>query len=240
LRIRSPSAHERDAAKASLLAYMADAMEERRKAPRDDFISKVLTARIGDRAISDWEAENLLATLLSGGLDSVASALSFAMHYMATAPDARQALIDDPALIPRAADELIRRFAGSNTARLITRDELYHGAPLRAGEQILVPTPLFALDPEVFDRPLEVDFERGASMAGFGHGPHRCPGANLARLEMRLLLKHWLHRIPHFNLNPDKTLEFATGMGNTVVSLPLKWTSGDKDHRDGTDNHAQV
>lgn len=226
-RFRSPVARERDEAKASIISYLANIMAERRERPGEDFISRILHAnvKVGDRPITDAETQNILATVMSGGLDTVAAAMGFAMRFLAQHPGHRRQLIDDPSLIPNAVDELMRRHGISGTARLVTRDVIFHGVALHQGEQILNPNLLYGLDERVYPNPLEVDFRRAdaGQHAAFGNGPHRCPGANLARLELRILLDEWLKRIPEFTLDPERPPVMRTGLANLVEELWLRW-----------------
>jgi len=69
-----------------------------------------------------------------------------------------------------------------------------------------------------------VDFERPLTNTGtFGWGPHRCAGANLARLEMRIMLEEWLRQIPEFEIDPEQEVLLQTGTSNSVLQLPLRW-----------------
>jgi cytochrome P450 len=224
-RTRSPVAEERNAAKAGLLAYMRDAIEERRKSPRDDFISRILHGMVGARSLTDFEAENMLATTLSGGLDTVASMMGFAMLRLAERPDLQRRIVADPSVIPTAVDEIIRRDGLANTARLITRDFDFHGVTLKEGDRLVVPSSLIGLDPEIFEHPRELDFDRSntGQHGSFGNGPHRCPGANLGRLEIRILLQEWFKRIPSFHLTPGGSPVTLSGMVNTIRELHLSW-----------------
>ncbi len=225
LRFRSPDAAARDGAKAAILDYLQAVIDERRERPGEDFISRIVHGRIGDRALTDDEVKNLLATVMTGGLDTVASMMGFIMRYLAMNPADRRRLVDDPGLIPRAVDEFIRRHGVANTARVVTRDLEFRGVQLRAGEQILAPNNLYGLDEAIFEDALHVDFARrdAASHASFGNGPHRCPGANLARLEIRLLLEEWLPRIPDFALDPAEPPVMTTGIGNSILAMKLVW-----------------
>jgi cytochrome P450 len=225
-RSRSPHAAERDAAKSHILEYIAEEVGKRRASPGNDFISRILHSQVQGRPLTDFEAQNMLATVLSGGLDTVASMMGFMMRYLALNPDQRRSLAADRSRIPAAVDELIRRHGVVNTARLVKTDTSLHGAFLKAGDQIVVPNSLVGLDPDQFDHSLEVDFDRKDSgkHAAFGNGPHRCPGANLSRLEIKLVLEEWLARIPEFEIDPDEPVVFGSGIINTVHSLPLRWS----------------
>lgn len=224
-RTRSASAEERNAAKVGLIGYLRAAVDERLANPGKDFISRVLRGKIGDRPLTQFEIENLLATLLSGGLDTVASMMSFVLACLARQPELAQRLRTEPAHIPRAVDEMIRRHGLANTARLLTEDVEYRGVQLKKGEQIVVPSALIGLDPSLFENPLAVDFDRpnAARHGSFGSGIHRCPGANMARLEIRVVLEEWLASIPRFRINPDRPIVTASGLVNTLHELHLQW-----------------
>jgi cytochrome P450 len=120
---------------------------------------------------------------------------------------------------------MIRRHGLANTARLVSEDVEYRGVQFKKGEQIIVPSALIGLDPALFENPLVVDFDRpnAARHGSFGNGIHRCPGANMARLEIRVVLEEWLARIPKFRLDPDKPVVTASGLVSTLHELHLQW-----------------
>ena len=149
------------------------------------------------------------------------------LRFLARNPRQRGQLRDKPALIPRAVDELIRRHGIVNTGRTIAHDVVYHGTVFKKGEIIILPNALVGLDPGLFPDPLTVDFNRPNSgqHAAFGSGIHRCPGANMARLEIRVILDEWLRIIPNFDLAPDEPFTFAPGTVNGVSKLKLVWNT---------------
>lgn len=224
-RFRSPDPEVRAAARQGIIDYCADVVAARRKVPGDDVISLILHAQVQGRAITDDEANSMLATVMSGGLDTVASAMSFAARFLANNPGHRQQLIEHPELVPNAVNELMRRFGIANTARLVAHDVDLHGVALKKGDQIMGPSHLYGLDEEKFPNPLEVDFTRqnAATHAAFGNGVHKCPGMNIARLEIGIFLREWLARIPDFARDPEHEPVMKTGMANTLQSLNLKW-----------------
>jgi cytochrome P450 len=224
-RTRSAVAAERNAAKMGLINFTRDIVSARLAKPGTDFISRVLHGQVNGRKLTQFEVENLVATLLSGGLDTVASMMSFAMGCLANQPALAQRLSTDRAAIPRAVDEIIRRHGLANTARLIPRDTEYKGVHFKEGEHVIVPSALIGLDPEVFTNPLEVDIDRPNinKHGSFGAGIHRCPGANLGRLEIRVVIEEWLARIPSFRVAADKPVITASGLVSTLHALPLQW-----------------
>jgi cytochrome P450 len=188
-------------------------------------LSTVVTAQVDGNPLSGQEVMAMCLLLLFGGLDTVASMLGFIARFLAMNPGHRQQLIDDPALIKNAIEELIRRHPVANTARLIRKNTMLKGAPLKAGDQIQAPNLFVGLDEAQVVNPLVVDFHREwpIAHAAFGNGPHTCPGAVLARREIKIFLEEWLKRIPSFSIKPGTVPLIEAGNVNGVVKLELSW-----------------
>ena len=197
---------------------------QRQTHPGPDLISRMVNSTVGGRPIGEQELAGMMVNVIFGGLDTVASALSFTARCLAENPGIRRQLTANSQLIPNAIEEFLRRFGIPNTARVIVADMQYKGVQFRAGEQILLSKTLHGLDERRFPDPLIVDFNRPRMPhAAFGDGPHRCPGAQLARLEMRVFLEQWLQRIPEFNVVPGEQVRTSSGPVNGVLYLPLSW-----------------
>lgn len=216
---------ERISALAEASEYLAGLVAHRRAAPGPDMFSMIVNGEVDGRAITVDEALKICRTLMFGGLDTVASMQGFFAMHLARAPSDRRRLVADPELIPSAVEELIRRFGVANSARMVTRDIEFEGVALRAGDQVLLPNSLVGLDDMINPSPLDVDFDRPAARrhAAFGNGAHACPGAALARLEMRIFLEEWLSRIPEFGIAARSSPVLSTGFINSVASLHLEW-----------------
>lgn len=225
VRVRSPDPEARHQVKVQLIGYLGETIARRRAVPGPDFISRILQGDVEGRQLTDFEAQNLLATLMFGGLDTVASMLGFVMRFLAESPGHRRQLIDNPALISKAVNELIRRHGLTHTSRVVAQDTEMFGVAFKAGDRVLVPTSLGGMDERMFPDPLNVDFARpnAGAHAVFGNGPHRCPGANLARMELKVVLQEWLPRIPDFRIDPADEVLLASGLVNSVNHLPLVW-----------------
>jgi cytochrome P450 len=157
-------------------------------------------------------------------LDTVASALCFTAHCLATHPQVRRELAQDRSLMPNAIEEFLRRYGIPQTARVITQDFEYNGVAFRAGEFVLLSKTLHGLDERRFPDPLRVDIRRDVRKhAAFGDGPHRCPGSFLARLEMRIFLEEWLARVPEFRVAEGDAVRTSSGPVNGMLHLPLAW-----------------
>jgi cytochrome P450 len=223
--LRPTSEESRVRGRAFMNAYINALVDERMANPGDDLLSNALKADIGGRSMNVIEAQGLAAGLLGGGLDTVAATIAWIAKFLAENPGHRQQLIDAPATIPKAIEELMRRFSIGNIARVVRDDMEFEGAQLKAGEQILMSTCMHALDVDVFHDPWTVDFKRRDSYkhCTFSQGIHRCIGAPLAVQEIRIFMEEWLTRIPNFRLDPSDPAVMVTGIVHGVERLPLVW-----------------
>jgi cytochrome P450 len=204
--------------------YIGALVAARKAKPGSDLISSIVTASVAGRPINDEEIFSMCRVVLFGGLDTVASTMGFIAHFLATHPDHRRQLVEQPDLIPHAVDELQRRFGVTATGRVLVRDFDYKNVHFRKGDRLFVFGALYGLDERKFDHPLEVDFSRRNCIhAGFGAGPHRCPGSFLARTELRAFLEEWLKRIPDFRVRMGERVTFSPGQVQSVRYLPLEW-----------------
>lgn len=219
-----PHSGDKMAAFAAINAYIAKAVDARLAKPGNDLISKVATARFEDKPIGRYEAISVCSLLLIGGLDTVASMLGHVVHFLATHPEHRRQLVEQPSLIPDATDEFLRRFALTNPGRILARDVEYEGVSFKLGEMVAFATPFAAVDPLAYDAADQVDFSRKSPMSTtFGNGPHRCPGNMLARAEIRVMLEEWMPRIPNFRLDPNAPPVIRTGVNGSFAALSLVW-----------------
>ena len=223
--VRSPHPEKIHNARLGLKAYVQKAVDDRKINPSEDLITKIMSSKLNGEPIAEEYVVGMCTLLLSGGLDTVKNLLGFCAKFLATHPDHVRQLRENPEIIPHAIEELIRRHGVSNTARLIVKDYEFLGVQLKAGEQLQGVTALFGLDDETVDDPMTVDFNRPAPIphAAFGNGPHRCPGAILARRELKVWLEEWLKRIPSFGIKPGSVPKNDAGMVNNVSELWLSW-----------------
>lgn len=222
--VRASSLQQRLAAFWKMTSYLDHWITLRRRQPGADLISQIVTAEIAGRPIAYGEIQGLLIVFMLGGLDTVASMLGFVVRFLAEHPEHRRALVEDPARIPAAVEELLRRFGLVNNARVVTRDHRLGGVELKAGDIVQVPTGMAGLDPDLVAEPMTVNFERPKTAhATFGIGPHYCPGAFLAKMELKIFLEEWLKRIPDFAIAPGDAVRCAPGMVNSFDKLEIVW-----------------
>ena len=135
--------------------------------------------------------------------------------------------IADPGLIPKAVEELMRRYAIATAGRILVQDHDYKGVVMKAGDMVIMPTVAVSFDESRFDDPLKVDFTRNASgHAAFSRGVHTCVGSMLARTELRIFMEEWLARIPEFRVKPGFELQISSGTVSGIRKLPLEWNVG--------------
>jgi cytochrome P450 len=216
-----------EAAGAYLAAWLDSELKDRTAAAqKGHMLGAMLAGEVDGRPLTRDEMLSISMMLFLGGLDTVASQTTHVFHFLATHPEHRDSLRGTPSLIPKAIEEMLRRFGISHIGREVARDIEFHGVKMKAGDSIVASTPISGLDRAVFPDPLTVDFGRFSdkpSHWAFGAGPHICPGAHLARVELRIMLEETLSALPNFRLRPGAKLEYLPGATLTVKELPLIW-----------------
>lgn len=206
-------------------AYLLDRINLRRQQPGDDPFTALVQGEAFGRKLTDEECAGNAMTVLFGGVDTTPATITSIAHFLATHPEHRHALVADRSRIPAACDEFLRRFPPTVQGRVVKHDMEFRGVTMKAGDFILMPGILANLDAERFPDPLLVDFHRkGLSKSiTFGSGIHRCPGAVLARMQIRIFLEEWLERIPDFQLADGKQERVRCGATMAMDYLPLQW-----------------
>ncbi|MCB0964689.1 MAG: cytochrome P450, partial [Acidimicrobiales bacterium] len=173
-----------------------------------------------------------LAVLLVAGNETTRNAISGGMLALSLFPEQKAALLanlDDDAFVDKAVDELIRYVSPVlGFIRTVTEDHTYRGTELSEGDRILMLYPSANRDERVFERPDELDLTRDPNPhLAFGIGPHFCLGANLARMEVKLVFQELLARLSDIAIDDDAPL--ARGESSLVLALqhlPATFTAG--------------
>ena len=201
---------------------------ERRREPRDDLISVWCHKPVDGRAMSDAEILSEALLLLDGGAETTRSVIGTTVLTLIRHPDQRQKLIDDPSIIGRTAVEEMIRWVTPilNMRRTATEDHELHGQTIRSGDQLLLLYGAANRDPEAFDDPDRFEVTRSHNHhVAFGFGTHFCLGANLARLEIRVMFEELLRRLPDVRLAPGVEPEVVPGyFARTLRKLPVEFT----------------
>jgi cytochrome P450 len=216
------------AAGAEIYEYFGNLIDERRKRPVEDLISRFLEVEIDGEKLSREDILDVCYLFLIAGLDTVSDTLTCSYAFLATHPDHRRMIVDRPAIIPIAVEELLRWESPvpSGVPRVAKCPvNLPSGAHVDEGTMVMPSYGAANMDPSVYDDPLEVRFDRENNPhIAFGAGVHRCLGSHLARRELRISLKEWHRRIPDYRLKPGhEQLEYPPGLRH-VKDLTLTWT----------------
>lgn len=213
---------------AKQLQDMASAMREtileRRDDPRDDLISRLWATEIDGETPTIEVMEDYAVLLFIAGLDTVMNAIGFGLSHMASHPEMQARLRADPAQIPVAVEELLRRYPLVGGVRRVARDLTFHGVAMKAGDRLQLGLVSANLDARRFPDPMRADLDReDKAHITFNAGPHRCVGSHLARLELQIFFEELLARLPPFRLDPDRPARFHGGLVIGVDSLNLVW-----------------
>jgi cytochrome P450 len=228
----------RERAGTELYGYFAQMMAARAENREDDFVSYLMSASFGgERPLTQFEVLDIVFNFLIAGLDTTNAALGNAFSYLATRPDQRDRLVADPSSIPTAIEEFLRWDSLLATGRTVTQDVTVGDTRMRKGDRVMILFGSAGRDEDVFDRADEVVLDRDPNRHfGFGHGPHRCPGSHLARVELRVAFEELHRRIPDYELAPDGIVRRHLGHIKGVDALPLVFTPAEKEAGVEVDN----
>jgi cytochrome P450 len=178
---------------------------------------------MADRALTEAEILGLVYLLFVAGLDTVTSTLGWIMRHLAFDQDLQARLRSNPEDIPAAIEEFSRAFGVSAPSRIVARDTVFHGVPLKAGEAVLLPTYLAGRDPRAWSNPHVIDIDRRPRHVTFGVGPHLCLGIHLARREMKIMLEAFLGRMRNIRRPEAGRYEYYTTNTIGVSRLDIEW-----------------
>jgi cytochrome P450 len=185
-----------------MYTYGQELIASKRARPTDDMLSVVANAKLDDSddpaapAMSDLELYLFFSLLFSAGAETTRNAVAGGLLALAEHPDQLRALREDLDLLPTAVEEMVRWTSPSpSKRRTATRTVALGGASVEAGQKVQIWEGSANRDASVFDRADEFDIARKPNPhLGFGQGVHYCLGANLARLELRVLFDELLSR----------------------------------------------
>jgi cytochrome P450 family 142 subfamily A polypeptide 1 len=199
-------------------AYFARIHDEKSARSGEDLVSKLIHSEVDGERLEYDDVLRTTLLLLVGGNETTRNTVAGAMLALVEHPEERAKLLANPALLPVAVEEFLRWVTPiMNFKRTATRDHVLRGQTIRAGQQVLMLYGSANRDEAVFQRPDTFDVTREPNPhLAFGIGTHFCLGANLARLEIRVMFEELFRRLPDIRLAP----------GGEVVRYPSTFIRG--------------
>ena len=211
-------ARARDGA-SRLANFFRALIAERRAAPGDDFVSRMIAARDDEGRLSEDELVATCMLVLFAGHETTTHLLGNAVHALLDHPEQLQRLRDEPTLIDSAVEEFLRYDGPSNAiARVVKVDHEIEGRLLKAGDRVFGFANAGNRDPRAFTDPQGLDIARTPNRhLTFGFGLHFCMGAPLARLEAKRCIGRLVERFPR--------IERAAGAPDWIDALAMRGVS---------------
>ena len=213
------------AAQIEMYMYAHTLAEERRKEPRHDIMTTLLSAEVDGDQLSEMDFSLFFLLLAVAGNETTRNAISHGMAALLEHPDQYQLLVEDPSLVAGAAEEIIRWASPvMYFRRNVTKDYDLRGQHIAAGDKVALYYISANRDEDVFEDPYRFDVRRDPNphIAFGGGGPHFCLGASLARLEVRVLYEELVKRVDRIEeAGPVRRLRsnFINGLKHLPVRL---------------------
>jgi cytochrome P450 len=175
--------------------------------------------------LTEMEFDSFFLLLAVAGNETTRNLIAHGMLTLIQHPDARRLLVEDPSLIESGVEEMLRFTPPvMYFRRTATRDTEIRGVPVRAGDKLALYYPSVNRDEAVFPDPDRFDVRRSPNEhLAFGIGEHFCLGANLARLEIRVMFEELLRRLPDMELaGPVRRLRSSFIDG--LKAIPVRFT----------------
>jgi len=215
------------AASASLKAYLAEILADRRRNPQDDLISTLAESEIDGARLTDDEIFAFLLLILPAGVETTYRASGNLLVALLTEPPLLDALRADRDLLRGAFEEALRWEPPITTVvRRAVRDCELGGVAIPAGTNVSVSVSAANRDPTRYPDPDRFDpTRRNIAHLTFGGGPHLCLGMHLARMEGTVAIDALLDRLPDLRLDPSAPAPNVVGVAfRSPASLPVEFT----------------
>ncbi|WP_234275136.1 cytochrome P450 [Billgrantia zhangzhouensis] len=192
----------------------------------DDVTTRLLREIVEDRPLRDEEIVSIIRNWTVGELGTIAASVGILVRYLAEHPNLQARLRGEPELLPAAIDEILRLDAPlMSNRRVTTKPVMIGGRRLEAGEKLTLLWGAANRDEAVFGDPDEFRLDRDAETnLLYGAGIHVCPGAPLARMELRLIMEALLADTVHLALIPDEPAIRARFPAGGYSKVPLRVT----------------
>ncbi|CAM3838872.1 cytochrome P450 [Nocardiopsis rhodophaea] len=194
-------------------AVLAEEVRRARARPDDSYLSWLANHTVDGEHLPDEQLYSIIVSYCIAGHDNTMNTVSRILWHLAGDPDLQRRLKDEPELMPGVAEETLRRWCPTDRfTRVTTRDVTIGGTTIPRGARVVLLFDAANRDPKEFGSPDDFDPRRGNAHhhLSFGHGIHHCVGAQLARLEFRIVLEE-LARHPVYRLSERSQTYFENG-----------------------------
>lgn len=191
--------------------------------PKTDLVASILHGTAFGRPLTADEQMSMVRQILVGGFDTTSAALATMMWWLAKNPQEAESLRGNSALIDTASEEIVR-FSSPSTylRREVMEDTELGGTQLNKGDSVLIAFGAANHDPCKFENPDTIVPDRKPNQhVGFGAGHHRCIGSFIAKTEIRVAFEEILARFAEFRIDEGRHIEYTTGLGQGIISLPM-------------------
>ena len=216
---------EVQAAFVEMFLYAQQLAETRRAEPRDDIISKLLSADVDGDQLTEMDFNLFFLLLAVAGNETTRNAISHGMNAFLENPDQYDRLVAHPELIDKAVEEIIRWASPvMYFRRNVTEDLEYKGHQLKAGDKVSIWYASANRDEDVIEDPFRFDVGRDPNphVAFGGGGPHHCLGSNLARMEVKHFYAELIKRVAKVEALGKPALLRSNFIGG-IKHLPVRF-----------------
>ena len=211
-----------------MLQYFRDLAVERGArdgTPPSGMVDDLTRATLDGRPLSPEQISNVCVTMWNASLHTTSSVLGNCVYHLAVRRDLQDRLRTQPSIIPDALEELMRYESIVSQARVVVADVTVGGQQLHPGDHIVTLTGSAGRDEEVYGNPDDIDFDRPYKRhLMFGAGLHRCIGAHIARMELRVALEEIHAAWTGYRLDKGKPVRRHTGLERGTDELWLTVT----------------
>lgn len=216
-------------ASAELYMYVNELARQRKADPRDDIVTKLINAEINGDKLSELEFDMFMLLLTVAGNETTRNTTAWGMWALMQNPEQYKALATDlDGKLDRSIEEILRWATPVyHFRRTAMEDTQLHGVDIKKDDKVVIWHTSANRDETVFEDPFTFDIERWPNehIAFGGGGPHFCLGANLARMELKLIFREILERIPDMHLVGDVDMLRSNFIGG-VKHMPVAFTPG--------------
>jgi cytochrome P450 len=208
----------------AIIDNLLDARIGNQAEPQTDLTASLMHEKVFGRTLSNEEVASILRNWTVGEIGTISASVGILVQYLAEHPELQTQLRLHPDSLPAAIEEILRIFGPLvSNRRVTTRAVKIGGRNIDAGERVTIMWISANRDEGVFENPdvFQLDRDQSKNLL-YGAGIHWCPGAPLARLEMRVFMEELLSRTKQFSLIPEKPVALSTYPASGFSVLPLR------------------